>query len=118
MLVLAAMARVGAIGTAEGASGKVGTHEVLDALHRMERPEDFWDVLWALADDRILEVQKLSRGDVRFSVAEVQAHDVDVFLHQNRDELESFDILEPDERGLTKVYLEGLVETRARAVFY
>ena len=118
MLALAAMSRVGAVSTAEGASGKVGTREVLDALHRMKRPEEFWDVLWALADYKILEVQKMSRGDVRFSVAEVQAHDVGVFLHQNREELESFDILDPDERGLTKVYLEGLEETRARAVFY
>ncbi len=118
MLVLAAMSRVGAVSTAEGASGKVGTNEVLDALHRMERPEVFWDVLWALADYKILEVQMLSRGDVRFSVAEVQAHDVGVFLHQNREELETFDIMDPDERGLTKVYLEGLEESRSRAVFF
>jgi hypothetical protein len=117
MLVLAAMSRVGAISTAEGASGKVGTPEAKDALHRMERPEAFWDLLWTLADDRILEVQRQPRGDVRFSVSEVQAHDVRVYLHQNREELESFDVVDPDEAGLTKVYMDGLEETRARAVF-
>ena len=118
MLVLAAMSRVGAVSTTEGAANKVGPPEVHDALRRMERPEDFWDILWALTNDRILELQKLSRGDVRFAVVDVQAHDVDVFLHQNREELESFQALEDDEDALTKVYLDGLEESRSRAVFY
>jgi hypothetical protein len=84
----------------------------------MERPEEFWDVLFKLADDRILRMEKESRGDVRFSMVDVQAHDVEVYLHQNRDELESFDVLEDDQANLTKVYMEGLEEARSRAVFY
>ncbi len=118
MLVLAAMSRIGSLTTAEGASGRVGTPEVRDALRRMERPEDFWDLLWAFVEDRILSLEKESRGDVRFTVVDVQAHDVGVFLHQNREELESYGVLDPDEGLITRVYLEGLEETRARAVFY
>jgi hypothetical protein len=117
MLVLAAMTRIGSVSTAEGASGRVGTEDVMDALKRMEQPEDFWDLLFSYTEDRILEISKLSRGDVRFSIAEVQAHDVRVFLHQNREELESFGVLEEDASVLTKVYLEGLEEARSRAVF-
>lgn len=118
MLVLAAMNRITSISTAEGASGRVGTREVLDALRRMERPEDFWDLLYAYWNDKILDMHKDPRGDLRFSVAEVQAHDVEVFLHQNRVELESFASMDTDEGELTSVYLDGLEEARARAVFY
>ena len=118
MLVLAAMSRIGSVTTAEGASGRVGTSEVMYALQRMERPEDFWDVLFKLADDRILEMTKESRGDVRFSMVDVQAHDVSVFLRLHREELESFGVLDDDQAGLTKVYLDGLEEARSRAVFY
>ncbi|UCC93168.1 MAG: hypothetical protein JSW25_00370 [Thermoplasmata archaeon] len=118
MLVLAAMSRIGSITTAEGASGRVGTSEVMFALQRMERPEDFWDVLFKLADDRILEMMKESRGDVRFSMVDVQSHDVNVYLHQHRQEYESFDVMEDDQATLTKVYLDGLEEARSRAVFY
>jgi hypothetical protein len=118
MLVLAAMIRIGSVTTAEGASGRVGTPEVMYALQRMERPEVFWDVLFKLADDRILEMEKETRGDVRFSMVDVQAHDVKVYLHQNREELESFDVLEDDQAALTKVYMDGLEEARSRAVFY
>jgi hypothetical protein len=118
MLVLAAMSRIGSISTAEGASGRVGTSEAMFALQRMERPEDFWDVLFKLADDRILEMAKETRGDVRFSMASVQHHDVDVYLHQHREEYESFHVLEDDQTALTKVYLDGLEEARSRAVFY
>ncbi len=117
MLVLAAMSRMGSVTTAEGAAGRVGTPEAMYALQRMERPEDFWDLLFAYADDRILELTKEYRGDVRFNMAEVQAHDVAVYLNQNRDELESFDVMDDDQEGLTKVYLDGLEEARARAVF-
>jgi hypothetical protein len=117
MLVLSAMLRIGSLTTAEGASGRVGTPEVMDALKRMERPEDFWDLLFAYADDRIFELEKEYRGDVRFTVAEVQAHDAGVYLHQNREDMESFTVLETDEGALTKVYLDGLEEARARAVF-
>jgi len=117
MLVLAAMSRIGSVTTAEGAGGRVGTPDAMYALQRMERPEDFWDLLFAYADDRILELTKEYRGDVRFNMAEVQAHDVSVFLHQNQEELESFDVLSDDQEGLTKVYLDGLEEARARAVF-
>lgn len=118
MLVLAAMDRIGSVTTAEGASGRIGTSEVMYALQRMERPEDFWDLLFKVADDRILEMTKESRGDVRFSMVDVQAHDVSVFLHQHKEELESFGVLEDDQAGLTKVYLDGLEEARSRAVFY
>jgi len=118
MLVLAAMSRIGSVTTAEGASGRVGTSEVMYALQRMERPEDFWDVLFKLADDRILEMTKESRGDVRFSMVDVQAHDVNVYLRQHREELESFGVLGDDQAGLTKVYMDGLEEARSRAVFY
>ncbi|MCK5415101.1 MAG: hypothetical protein KAJ35_06955 [Thermoplasmata archaeon] len=118
MLVLAAMSRIGSVTTAEGASGRVGTSEVMYALQRMERPEDFWDVLFKLADDRILEMTKESRGDVRFSMVDVQAHDVSVFLRLHREELESFGVLDDDQAGLTKVYMDGLEEARSRAVFY
>ncbi len=118
MRVLAAMSRIGSVTTAEGASGRVGTSEVMYALQRMERPEDFWDLLFKLADDRILDMTKESRGDVRFSMVDVQAHDVNVFLRQHREELESFGVLDDDQAGLTKVYLDGLEEARSRAVFY
>ena len=118
MLVLAAMSRIGNVTTAEGASGRVGTSEVMYALQRMERPEDFWDLLFQLADDRILHMAKETRGDVRFSMVDVQEHDVNVYLHQHRDELESFHVLEDDEAALTKVYMDGLEEARSRAVFY
>ena len=118
MLMLTAISRIGSVTTAEGASGRVGTSEALYALQRMERPEDFWDLLFKLADDRILEMTKESRGDVRFSMVDVQAHDVSVFLHQHREELESFDVLEDDQAVLTKVYIDGLDEARSRAVFY
>ncbi len=118
MLMLTAISRIGSVTTAEGASGRVGTSEVMYALQRMERPEDFWDLLFKLADDRILEMTKESRGDVRFSMVDVQAHDVSVYLHQHREELESFDVLEDDQAALTKVYIDGLEEARSRAVFY
>ena len=118
MLVLTAMSRIGSINTSEGVSGKVSTPEVLDALERMERPEDFWDLLFSYVNDRIMEMDKLPGGDVRFSMVEVQAHDVKVFLHQNREEYESFKTLSTDEGLLTQVYLDGLEETRSRAVFY
>jgi hypothetical protein len=118
MLVLAAMIRIDSVTTAEGASGRVGTSEVMYALQRMERPEDFWDVLFKLADDRILDMEKETRGDVRFTMVDVQAHDVKVFLHQNREDLESYHVLEDDQSSLTKLYLDGLEEARSRAVFY
>lgn len=118
MLVLAAMSRIGSVTTAEGASGRVGTSDVMYALQRMERPEDFWDLLFKLADDRIFEMTKEYRGDVRFSMVDVQAHDVNVYLHQHREELESFHVTEDDQAALTKVYMDGLEEARARAVFY
>jgi hypothetical protein len=118
MLMLAAMSRIGTITTAEGASGRVGTSDAMYALQRMERPGDFWDLLFKLADDRILDMTKESRGDVRFSMVDVQAHDVTVYLHQHKEELESFHVLDDDQSGLTKVYLEGLEEARSRAVFY
>jgi hypothetical protein len=118
MLVLATMRRIGSVSTAEGASGRVGTPEVMFALQRMERPEDFWDVLFKLADDRILHMEKETRGDVRFTMVDVQAHDVGVYLHQNREEREAFDVLEDDQAALTKVYMDGLEEARSRAVFY
>lgn len=118
MLVMAAISRIGSITTAEGVSGRIGTSEAMFTLQRMERPEDFWDILFKLADDRILEMTKESRGDVRFTMAAVQAHDVGVYLHQHREEYESFQVLEDDEASLTKVYLEGLEEARSRAVFY
>ena len=117
MLVLSAMLKIDSITTAEGVSGRVGTSEVMDGLKRMERPEEFWDLLFAYANDRIFEMEMESRGDVRFTVAEVQAHDAKVYLHQNREEYESFKVLDGDEVGLTKVYMEGLEEARARAVF-
>lgn len=118
MLVLAAMSRIGSVTTAEGASGRVGTSEVMYALQRMERPEDFWDLLFKVADDRILDMTKETQGDVRFSMVDVQAHDVNVYLRQHREELESFEVLDGDQAGLTKVYLDGLEEARSRAVFY
>ncbi len=117
MLVLSAMLKIESITTAEGVSGRVGTSEVMDALKRMERPEEFWDLLFAYANDRIFEMEMESRGDVRFTVAEVQAHDAKVYLHQNREEYEAFKVLDGDEVGLTKVYMDGLEEARARAVF-
>jgi hypothetical protein len=118
MLMLSAMSRIGSLTTAEGASGRVGTSEVMDTLQRMERPEDFWDILYKLADDRILEMTKESQGDVRFSMVDVQSHDVEVYLHQHRQERETFGVLEDDQAGLTKVYLSGLEEAKSRAVFY
>jgi hypothetical protein len=118
MLVLAAISRIGTVTTAEGASGRVGTSEVMYALQRMERPEEFWDILYKLADDRILDMTKESHGDVRFSMVDVQAHDVTVYLHQHRKDYESYHVLDDDQSGLTKVYLEGLDEARSRAVFY
>lgn len=117
MLVLSAMLKIDTITTAEGVSGRVGTPEVMDALKRMDRPEEFWDLLFAYSTDRIFDMEVESRGDVRFTVAEVQAHDAKVYLHQNRDDYESFKVLDEDEVGLTKVYLDGLIEARARAVF-
>ena len=117
MLVLSAMLKIDTITTAEGVTGRVGTPEVMDALKRMERPEDFWDLLFAYSNDRIFEMEMESRGDVRFTVAEVQAHDAKVYLHQNRDDFESYGVLEEDEGVLTKVYMDGLEEARARAVF-
>ncbi len=117
MLVLSAMLRIGSITTAEGASGRVGTTEVMDTLKRMDRPEDFWDLLFAYANDRIFELEREYRGDVRFTVVDVQAHDAQVYLHQNREDLESYSIIEADEDVLTKVYMDGLEEARARAVF-
>jgi hypothetical protein len=117
-LVLTAMSRISSISTSEGVSGRIGTPEVQDALRRMERPEDFWDLLWALTDDRILSMEKEPRGDVRFTMVDVQAHDVETFLRQHREEVESFGVLDGDEGLITRVYLEGLEETRSRAVFY
>ncbi len=117
MLVLSAMLKIDTITTAEGVTGRVGTPEVMDALKRMERPEDFWDLLFAYSNDRIFEMEMETRGDVRFTVAEVQAHDAKVYLHQNRDDFESYGVLEEDEGVLTKVYMDGLEEARARAVF-
>jgi hypothetical protein len=118
MLVLSAMSRIDSITTAEGAAGRVTTQEVLDALKRMERPEDFWDLLWAYSDGRILEFDKEMRGDVRFTMSQVQAHDVTVFLHQNREEYETYHVINDEEDPLHKVFIDGLEETRARAVFY
>ncbi len=118
MLVLSAIIRIGTVTTAEGVSGRVGRSEVMYALQRMDRPEDFWDLLFQLADDRILHMAKETRGDVRFSMVDVQEHDVKVFLHQHKDELESYQVLEDDEASLTKVYMDGLEEARSRAVFY
>ncbi len=119
MLVLSALSRLGTISTSEGAAGRVSTPEVMDCLQRMERPEDPWDRLFQYVDDRILELRVLPRGDVRFEVSEVQAHDVEVYLTQNSQELGSFDVVEGmDEDLLTKVYLDGLEEARSRAVFY
>ena len=118
MLMLTAMSRIGSVTTAEGASGRVGTSEAMYALQRMERPQDFWDLLFKLADDRILEMTKETRGDVRFSMVDVQAHDVKVYLHQHREEFDTFHVLEDDQAVLTKVYLNGLEEARSRAVFY
>lgn len=118
LLVLQTMARIGSVDTAQGASGRVATPEVMDALKRMEHPEVFWDLLYTLADHRILEMTKESRGDIRFSMIDVQEHDVKVYLHQNRDEVESLKVLDTDDDALTRVYLEGLDEARARAVFY
>jgi hypothetical protein len=117
MLVLSAMLKIDSITTAEGVSGRVGTPEVMDALKRMERPEEFWDLLFAYSTDRIFDMEMEYRGDVRFTVAEVQAHDAKVYLHQNRDDHESYKVLDEDEDGLTKVYMDGLEEARARAVF-
>jgi hypothetical protein len=117
MLVLSAILKIDTITTAEGVSGRVGTPEVMDALKRMDRPEEFWDLLFAYSTDRIFDMEMESRGDVRFTVAHVQAHDAKVYLHQNRDDYESFKVLDEDEVGLTKVYLDGLIEARARAVF-
>ncbi|NIP34826.1 MAG: hypothetical protein GWN18_07780 [Thermoplasmata archaeon] len=51
-------------------------------------------------------------------MVDVQEHDVKVFLHQHKDELESYQVLEDDEASLTKVYMDGLEEARSRAVFY
>ncbi|NIV78628.1 MAG: hypothetical protein GWN39_07685, partial [Thermoplasmata archaeon] len=51
MLVLSAIIRIGTVTTAEGVSGRVGRSEVMYALQRMDRPEDFWDLLFQLADD-------------------------------------------------------------------
>lgn len=118
MLVLAAMSKIGSVTTAEGASGRVGTNEVMYALHRMERPEDLWDLLFALSNDRILKMEKESQGDVRFTMVDVQAHDVTVYLHQNKEDLESYQVIEDDQEVLTKVYMDGLEEARSRAVFY
>lgn len=118
MLVLQVMSRIGTVGTAEGASHRVATPEVMSALKRMEEPESFWDILFSYTEDRILDMVKESRGDVRFAMVEVQAHDVKVFLHQHREELESYQLLEPDEEALTHLYLDGLEEARSRAVFH
>jgi hypothetical protein len=118
MLVLTAMLRIESLTTAEGAAGRVTESDVMNALKRMERPEEFWDLLWKYADDRIFEMSKESRGDVRFTISSVQAHDVKVYLHQNREEYESFGVLVEEEEPLQKIYMDGLEETRARAVFY
>jgi hypothetical protein len=119
MLVLSALSRLGTISTSEGAAGRVSTPEVMDCLQRMERPEDFWDLLFKYFDDKILELKVLPRGDVRFDVSEVQAHDIEVYLTQNVQELNSFEVVEgTHEDLLTRMYLDGLEEARARAVFY
>ena len=117
MLVLRSVHRTGSVSTAEGAVGRITYPEVLAALRRMNRPEDYWDIMFQLVDQRLLEMLPASRGDVRFQVAEVQEHDVGVFLHQNRVELDGYRELHKDEQLLTRVYLEGVVEARARAVF-
>ena len=117
MLVLSAMLRISSITTAEGVSGRIGTQEVTDALERMERPEDFWDLLFAYSDDRIFDLEKESRGDVRFTVAEVQAHDAKVYLHQNRDDLESYETLEKDEvvaEALGEHIFDHFIEAKKR----
>lgn len=120
MLVLSVISKVRDISTtAEGAAGRISTPEILECLRRMERPGDFWDVLFAYVDDRILDMRVLPRDEVRFTLSEVQAHDVEVYLTQNSQELGSFDVMEGmDEDLLTKVYLDGLEEARSRAVFY
>jgi hypothetical protein len=51
-------------------------------------------------------------------MVDVQSHDVEVYLHQHRQERETFGVLEDDQAGLTKVYLSGLEEAKSRAVFY
>ena len=118
MLVLRAVSRLKSLTTTDGAVGRITMPEVMDALRRMDRPEDFWDVIFKLLDYKLLELHQMSRGDVRFSVAEVQAHDVDVFLHQNRKELEAYGMKHDDGDGtLTRTYLLGLRDARARAVF-
>ncbi len=117
MLVLRSVHRTGSVSTAEGAVGRVTQPEVLAALRRMNRPEDYWDIVFQLLDQRLLEMLPASRGDVRFQVSEVQEHDVGVYLHQNRAELDGYRELHKDEALLTRVYLEGVVEAKARAVF-
>ena len=117
LLVLRSVHRTGSLSTADGAVGRVTYPEVLAALRRMNRPEAFWDIVFQLVDQRLLDMLPALRGDVKFQVAEVQEHDVGVYLHQNRVELDGYRELHKDEELLTRVYLEGIVEARARAVF-
>jgi hypothetical protein len=117
MLVLRAVFRIKSLTTTDGAVGRVTMPEVMDALRRMDRPEDFWDIAFKLVDQRLLEISHMPHGDVRFTVVEVQSHDVGVFLHQNRKEIDAYDAKIKDEAVLTRSYLDGLEDARARAVF-
>jgi len=117
LLVLRSVHRTGSVSTADGAVGRVTYPEVLAALRRMNRPESYWDLIFQLVEQRLLEMLPASRGDVKFQVADVQEHDVGVYLHQNRVEIDGYRELHKDEQDLTRVYLEGVVEARARAVF-
>ena len=117
LLVLRSVHRTGSVSTADGAVGRVTYPEVLAALRRMNRPESYWDLIFQLVEQRLLEMLPASRGDVKFQVADVQEHDVGVYLHQNRAEIDGYRELHKDEQDLTRVYLEGVVEARARAVF-
>jgi hypothetical protein len=118
MLVLRSVTRLKSLTTTDGAVGRITMPEVMDALRHMDRPEDFWDIVFKLLDEKLLEIHQMSHGDVRFSVAEVQSHDMDVFLHQNRKELDGYDAQHDDGDGtLTRTYLLGLRDARARAVF-
>jgi hypothetical protein len=117
MLVLRAVHRTRVLSTSEGAFGRVTYPEVMEALRRMDRPEDFWDIVFQLLDMKLLELLPAARGDYKFQVADVQEHDVGVFLHQNRSELDGYKVIHHDEGLLTRTYLEGLEEAKARAVF-
>ena len=74
-----------------------------------------------LRDTGFLGPDVLAVHCIHMDAAEIaiwKEHDVKVYLHQNRDEVESLEVLDTDDDALTRVYLEGLDEARARAVFY